>query len=151
MIAISRSIAIRAPAARVFDQLSPPENLLEIWPSLVAVERPRIEPDARHDFDWTYRMAGVKLRGRCETVEVERDRLRVDRNTGGIPSTFRWTFEPREDGTVVRLDVEYEVPGLLRMIAGALLRAMNEREAETLLANLKARIETGIPPVQRVA
>ena len=51
----------------------------------------------------------------------------------------------------MRLEVEYEVPALLRMIAGAVLRALNEREAETLLANLKARIETGIPPVKRVA
>ena len=151
MIAIARQIAIRAPAARVFDQLSPPGNLLEIWPSLVAVEDARVEPDGRHSFAWTYRMAGVKLRGRCDTVELERDRRRVDRNTGGIPSTFRWTFEPLGDETAVRLEVEYEVPALLRMVAGAVLRALNEREAETLLANLKARIETGIPPVKRVA
>ncbi len=151
MIAITRSITIAAPPARVFDQLSPPENLLEIWPSLVGVDRARAEPDGRHAFDWTYRMAGVKFRGHCETVDVERDRRRVDRNTGGIPSTFRWTLEPRGGDTEVRLDVEYEVPGLLRMIAGAILRALNERETETLLANLKARIETGVPPVRRAA
>jgi carbon monoxide dehydrogenase subunit G len=151
MLAITRSITIHAPPARVFAQLSPPENLLEIWPSLVAVEHARVEPDARHAFDWTYRMAGVKFRGHCDTLEVERDRRRVDRNTGGIPSTFRWTFDPRDAGTEVRLDVEYDVPGLLRLVAGAILRALNEREAETLLANLKSRIETGIPPVRRAA
>ena len=151
MLSISRSITIRAPARRVFDQLSPPENLLEIWPSLDSVEHARVEPDARHAFDWAYRMAGVKFRGHCDTVEIERDRRRIDHNTGGIPSTFRWTFEPRDAGTEVRLDIDYEVPGLLKLVAGAILRALNEREAETLLANLKARIETGVPPVRRAA
>jgi carbon monoxide dehydrogenase subunit G len=151
MLTITTSIVIAAPAERVFDQLTDPRNLLEIWPSLVDVARPRFEPDGRHAFDWTYRMAGIPFHGRCDTVEVERPRRRVDRNTGGIPSTFRWTIEARGEATGVELQVDYDVPGVLRILAGALLRALNEREAETLLANLKARIETGVPPVKRAA
>ena len=62
----------------------------------------------------------------------------------------RYTMsEPRGEVTDVRLDIQYAVPGVLRLAAGPLLRAMNEREAETLLANLKTRIETGVPPLRR--
>lgn len=149
MTGIARSIGIHAPAARVFEQLCEPENLLEIWPSLAEVSKARVEPDGRHAFDWAYRMAGVRFRGHCDTVEVDRDRMRVDHNEGGIPSTFRWSFEPRGEDTDVRLEIDYEVPGLLRLVAGPVLRALNEREAETLLANLKLRIETGFAPVRR--
>lgn len=151
MLSISRSIVIAAPPARVFDQLTEPRNLLEIWPSLVDVANPRVEGDGRHAFDWTYRMAGVKVRGRCDTAEAERPGRRVDRNRGGIPSTFAWTFAARGDATDVTLEIEYDVPTIVRLAAGPLLRAMNEREAETLLANLKTRIETGVVPVSRSA
>ena len=98
MVDIARSITISAPAERVFDQLSPPRTLLGIWPSLVAVSNEQLDGDARHTFDWTYRMAGIPLHGHCETLDVERNRRRVDHNTGAIPSTFRWTFVERGDG-----------------------------------------------------
>jgi uncharacterized protein YndB with AHSA1/START domain len=151
MPTVTRSIAIDAAAERVFDQLTDPRSLLEIWPSLVEVRSPRFEADGRHAFDWTYRMAGIPLDGRCETVEAERPLRRVDRNTGGIPSTFRWTLASRAGATAVTLEVEYGVPRILRVVAGRILQALNEREAETLLLNLKARIETGVPPVNRAA
>jgi uncharacterized membrane protein len=149
MIPISRSITIGAPAGRVFDQLTEPSALLEIWPSLVSVANARHETDGRHAFDWTFKMAGVKFRGHCDTLEVEPGRRRVDHNVGGIPSTFRWLFEPRGESSEVKLEITYEIPALLRMIASPVLRVMNEHEAETLLANLKARLESGVAPVQR--
>jgi carbon monoxide dehydrogenase subunit G len=149
MPAITRSIAVHAPAARVFDHLSDPAGLLEIWPSMVEVSDARVEAGGAHRFDWTYRMAGVPFHGHCDTVEVEAARRRVDRNTGSIPSTFRWRFDPRGEDTEVTLEVEYAVPALLALVAGPVLRAVNEREAETLLANLKTRLETGVAPVAR--
>lgn len=149
MTAITRRVEIAAPAARVFDQLTEPASLLEIWPSLVSVANGRVQPDGAHAFDWTYRMAGLSFRGRCLTAGVDRPRRRVDRNEGGIPSTFSWRFEAHGATTEVTLDIDYDVPGALRLVAGPILRALNEREAETLLANLKARIETGVPPVAR--
>jgi uncharacterized protein YndB with AHSA1/START domain len=151
MPTITRSVLIVAPVARVFEQLTDPRHLLEIWPSLASVANARVEPDGKHAFDWSYRMAGVSFRGKCLTSGVDRPHRRVDRNTGGVPSTFIWTFEGRGEDTDVTLDIDYDVPGVLRLLAGPLLRAMNEREAETLLANLKARMETGVPPVKRAA
>ncbi len=79
---------------------------------------------------------------RAETVEVQRDMLRLVRNASGIPSTFRWTFEPRDNGTDFALEVEYEMPGkLLGRLAAPFLRRLNERDADTLVHNLKERME----------
>ncbi len=147
---ISRSIRIHAPVAQVFEHLSKPENLLEIWPSMMAVKNEVVEPSGAHAFDWTYKMAGVRFHGHCQTVEVERDRLRVDRNESGIPSTFRWHYAGAAGTTEVQLDIEYEPPfAVLGLFAAPFLRRINEREAETLLANLKERMETETP--ERVA
>jgi carbon monoxide dehydrogenase subunit G len=141
MASITRSIEVHAPADRAYEHLSDPGHLLEIWPSLLAVSKAERDEDGAHRFDWTYRMAGVKFHGHCDTVDVEQGRRRVDRNEGGIPSTFRWTFEPRGGDTEVTLEIDYEPPALLELVAGPLLRVANEREAETLLANLKAKLE----------
>ncbi len=139
---IRKSIQIRAPVARVFDHLANPKNLLEIWPSMVEVKNEVVAPTGGHTFDWTYKMAGVPFHGHCETVEVERNRRRVDRNESWIPSTFRWEYAGAGDTTEVQLDIEYEPPfAVLGRLAAPFLRWLNEREAETLLANLKARME----------
>lgn len=139
---ISKSIQIHAPVAEVFEHLSRPDHLLEIWPSMMEVKNEVVQPSGAHTFDWVYKMAGVRFHGHCETVEVERDRLRVDRNESGIPSTFRWHYAGADDTTEVRLDIEYEPPfAVLGMLAAPFLRRLNEREAQTLLENLKVRME----------
>jgi uncharacterized membrane protein len=139
---IRRSIQIHAPVAQVFDHLTNPLNLLEIWPSMVEVTNQVVHPNGGHAFDWVYKMAGLRFHGHCETVEIERNRLWVDHNASGIPSTFRWEYAGTDDTTDVRLNIEYELPlALLGRLAAPFLRRVNEREAETLLQNLKERME----------
>lgn len=142
METIRRNVFIEAQPARIFEYLDDPQHLLEIWPSMVEVTNVKVTPDGAQSFDWTYRMAGVKFHGHSDTPEVVRDRLRVIRNEGGIPSTFRWGFEPRANGTEFTLEVEYQLPGmLLGRLAAPFLRRLNEREADTMVSNLKERME----------
>ena len=108
---IRRYVFIEAPPAKIFGYLTEAAHLTEIWPSMVEVSNVQTKPDGAYSFDWIYKMAGIKFHGHAETVEVQRDRLRLVRNTSGIPSTFRWTFEPRDNGTDFALEVEYEMPG----------------------------------------
>jgi hypothetical protein len=58
----------------------------------------------------------------------------------GIPNTFRWQYDAHGDDTDVTLEVDYKspIPGKL---AERLVGRVNEREAETLLANLKRTME----------
>lgn len=140
---ITRSVVVAAPASAAFEFLADPANLPGIWPAMVETARCEVRPDGGHRFDWAYRMAGMVFHGRAETVEVARDRLRVDRTEGGIPSTFRWTFEPRPATTEVSLEVQYELPAVFGWLAAPLLRRLNAHDAETLLSNLKVRLEGG--------
>jgi uncharacterized membrane protein len=137
---IQKSVMIHAPVAQVFEFLADPRNLPDVWPSLIEVSN---LDEAGQSFDWTYKMAGMHFHGHSRTIDLEQNRLRVVRGERGISSTFTWRFGERDDGTEVSLDVEYELPvPLLSRLAAPFLRRLNEREAETTLANLKERLES---------
>lgn len=66
------------------------------------------------------------------------------KNEKGIPSTFVWTYAGENGGTRVTLEVDYTLPShLLDRLAEPLLHRLNEREAETVLENLKTSLELG--------
>ncbi len=137
-----RKLFVNAAPSKIYGYLNDPRHMLEIWPSMVEETNVEMQPDGRHSFDWVYKMAGMKFHGHCDTIQLERDRVRVDRNASGIPSTFRWRFEPSGPGTDVTLEIEYEVPGkLLGLLAGPVLKRMNDRDGNTLIENLRERME----------
>jgi uncharacterized membrane protein len=144
MPTIRKSIAIRAPIDRVFDYVGDPRNLPEIWPSLVAIRNVERHP-AGDSFDWDYQLLGMRIHGHSEPVERVQNARLVTHNVTGIPGTFRWTYDRRGDETEVTLEVDYEVPVLGRFALGIVGR-INEREAHTLLANLKRRMESVASP-----
>jgi len=141
---IAKSVMIDAPVERVYDYLTRPMNLPDIWPSLIDVENVDREADGSHSFDWTYKMAGIRFHGHSNTTEVAPNRLVVAHNESGIPSTFRYEYGSKDGGTHLRLEIEYEVPGkVLDKLAEPIIARINEREAETLLNNLKEMMELG--------
>lgn len=144
MIKIKKSIRIDAPVSRVFDFASNPENMPAFWPSMVEVTDVKRGADGGYAFDWVYKMAGVRFRGHSDPLAHEKDSLVVTRSKKGIPSTFRWHFQAEKGGTLLNLEVDYELPGkLLDKLAEPIVKRINEREADTVLANIKEMVETG--------
>jgi len=142
MSKISKSIDVQAPVERVYEFMTKPDNLPSIWPSLVEVSKAELKPDGWHSFDWVYKMAGIRFTGHSETTEVEANRRYVSKNERGIPSTFEFLFDAKGNKTHVTINVDYTIPGkLLSRLAEPLVHRMNEREAETLLLNLKDHME----------
>ena len=142
MVTIEKSILVEAPPEEVFDYMSDPRHLPEIWPSMVGVEDVADLPSGGHRYHWIYKMAGVRLEGDSETVEFEPGKHIVEKNTGQIPSTFDWTFSLENGSTRLKTRVEYEIPeSLLGKLAEPFIVKLNEREAESVLGNLKDRIE----------
>lgn len=142
MAKIEKTIFINAPVEKVFAFMAKPENLPEIWPSLQEVRNVQPMPNGGYSYDWTYKMAGLRVEGRAEWTEFVQNRRIVDKNEGGIPSTFIWTYEAENGGTRVSVSVDYTIPGaLLGRLAEPIVHKMNAQEAETVLANLKARME----------
>jgi uncharacterized membrane protein len=142
---VQRTIDIKAPVQRVYDFIAQPTNLPGIWPSMVEVSNVVTRSGDARDFDWVYKMAGVRLKGHTTTEETRPGAFLRTRTEGAIQSTFRWTFKGLDGmGTKLTCEVEYTIPvPVLGKIGEALVAKLNEREMETTLANLKDVMEHG--------
>ncbi|HEU0029186.1 MAG TPA: SRPBCC family protein [Kofleriaceae bacterium] len=139
MATIRRSVSIHAPVERVFDFIADPTRLPEIWPSLVEVRN--VESHAAgKSFDWDYKLLGIRIHGHSDPVELVPNERLVTRSVKGIPNTFRWLSTAHDGETELVLEVDYQspIPGKL---AEKLVGKVNEKEAETLLGNLKRKLE----------
>jgi uncharacterized membrane protein len=142
MAKLQKTITIDAPVEKVFAFMNEPTNLPEIWPSMVEIRNVQPLPSGGYNFGWVYKMAGMRIEGASETTEYIPNQRTVTRSTKGIQSKFIWTYAAEDGGTRLTVDVEYTVPvPVLGKIAEAVIVKQNEQEAETLLANLKARME----------
>lgn len=140
----SRTTEIKAPLEEVFTYYSNIESQVEIWPSLVEVRN--LQHDANGHpttYEWTYKMAGLKFDGTGKYVEYVPNESFAGESKGGINSYIRVSMEGRGDVTVVREDVEFEIPiPLVGRFAEPFIKRMNENELEVIHANLKARMES---------
>jgi carbon monoxide dehydrogenase subunit G len=142
MATVEKSAVITASAEQIFSFISEPMNLPEVWPSLFAVRD--ITPSATGglDFKWTYKMAGLRLDGASRSVEYTPPNCLAVTTSGGIKSTTTWRLEPQGDATRVTIHAELTVPGkLFGKLAEPLVMRENAKEAETILANVKKRLE----------
>jgi uncharacterized membrane protein len=140
MASIKSSITINAPVEKVF-KYAKPENLPEVWPSLVEVSNVKELPGGGYSWDWKYKMAGMKFNGSSEHVEYVENERTVSKSTG-IESTITWSYESVGGGTKMTSETEYKIPiPLLGKVAEAFVTKVNENESETILVNLKARLE----------
>ena len=143
MAKISRSISMNAPVEKVYTFMTDPTHLPEIWPSMIEVKDVQPSPAGGYNFGWVYKMAGTRFEGASETTEAIPNQRAITKSTKGIQSTFVWTYEPEGSGTKMTVEIEYVIPiPLLGKLAEAFIVKQNEHEAEVLLANLKARMES---------
>lgn len=139
---LSKSITINVPPEKVFAYVNEPVNLVEVWPSLEEAKDVRPTPNGGHSFRWVYKMAGMRFEGTSENTEVVANQRLVSRSKGGIDSTITWLFRPEAGATKVTVETDYTVPiPLLGKLAETFIVRANEHEAETILANLKDRME----------
>ncbi len=145
MAKISRTVEIDAPAERVYAFMTNPENIPEVWPSLLEATNVQLSEDGSHSFDFVYKMAGKKFDGHAETTEVEKNRRAVVNATGGIPSTLHYKYESLGSNKMrFTMETDYTLPSkLLSRLAEPFLRRINEHEADLVVHNLKARMELG--------
>lgn len=142
MTTIQKDITIELPIDKVYKYVDDPTHFPEFWPSMIEVKDIEVLPNGGHRFQWLYKMAGARFEGVSETLEHALDERIVDKTKGPIESTFKWTFVPEAGKTKVRLAVDYELPtALLGKLPEKFLHKLNEREAESMLVNLKDRLE----------
>jgi len=141
MAKISRKATINAPVEKVFSYLNNPMNQLEWLPSITSVRNVNGEGKGQ-TFSWTYKMAGLPLTGKTETVEYVPNKRFVIKSSGGITSMWTWQFSKAEGKTELDLALEYTVPvPVLGKLAEKLVQRQNAREATLAMANIKNRME----------
>ena len=142
MVKIERSILINAPVEKVFAYHSDPRNSPEYWPSFIDVSDVETLPNGGHKYSWAYKMAGIRLNGSSTTIEYEENRQLTTKSEGGIDSKISYSYQPEGDATRFTLVVEYSVPvPVLGKLAESFILKMNEREADTVMHNLKDLLE----------
>jgi len=143
MAKITRDILINAPVEEVFAYASDPTNQPEYWPSMIETRDVEELPQGGKKYRWVYKMAGIRLEGSTETTEFVKNERIVTKSKGGVESTFIYEYKPEGEGTRVSVELEYKVPvPVLGKLAEAFVLKINERETETVLGNLKDRLET---------
>jgi len=141
MAKVERSITINAPVEKVFSYITDPMNSLEYTPGMTEV-RDITGQGLGQKFGWTYKMIGIPFKGEFEVMECIPNERYVEKSTGGIVSTWTWTFKPEAGGTLVNVVVEYTIPvPVLGKVGERLVMKQTEREADISVAYIKERLE----------
>jgi uncharacterized membrane protein len=142
MTRIHKSIEIKAPIKEVYAYIDDPEKDPEWMVGMIEVRNLTGSGVGRH-FDWTYKMAGLRLKGESTFKEDVPEKRLVGETKGGVESTWTFDLEPRKDVTVLNLDIDYKIPvPVLGNLAEKVLLKRNERETEMSLMNIKERLES---------
>lgn len=148
MAKIDKTIIIHAPVEKVFKFMVDPYNMPEVWPAMDDIRNVVPNKNGGMNFEWTYKMSGMKFDGASETTEFIPNQRYITRSKKGIESTFCWEFENVAEGTRLHLEVEYKVPiPLFGKLAEVVILKQNENEAHNMLHNLKDHMEIQVPIV----
>lgn len=135
------SIVIHSAPEKVFAYIDEVTNLPDWLPSMIEI-RDVIGTGEGQQFEWTYKMAGLLLRGQSIIIERVPGKCGTHQSIGMIHSTFTYIVEPHDEGTELCIDFEYNVPiPVLGRLAEVTIIKRNIREFDTALTNVKETIE----------
>jgi carbon monoxide dehydrogenase subunit G len=141
MASITKSVFIAAPVEKVFAFMDEPMNTVGMMVGMIDVRNIK-DKNGSKSFDWTYKMGGMKFDGSSETIERIPNQKLTMAGKGGIESTFVWTFAPENGGTRATVHIDYKVPiPVLGKLAEGVITRQNEKDTETMMTNLKAKVE----------
>jgi uncharacterized membrane protein len=143
MAKILREVDIKAPVKQVFELISDPNKLPQIWPNLIEVNNVKNSNLGGYDYSWAYNMLGLRLEGQTRVMEFLTNRRLVTKSTKGIESMITWNFQ--DDGAEeshLTFEMDYEIPASLRnRHPEQLILENNAHEVESMLRNLKTTAE----------
>ena len=137
MVSVRKSVVISAPPDRVFEYVTEPSTMAE-WLTKMVEVRDIVGTGEGQQYEWTYKYAGLLLRGQSVVVQHVPNRLAVSQSIGMIGSTWTFRVEPHEEGSTLTIEVEYSVPiPVLGKIAEHVAVRLDARDLETSLTNVQ--------------
>jgi carbon monoxide dehydrogenase subunit G len=144
MPVVQKELMISAPAERIFGFVTDPGRLPEYAPGVASVSE--IKQTSGHvgdSFKVAYSVLNLKF-PMTFTTEAYREPAGIDLHMdGNMVGAWQWRLAQEGGATRVRVSIDYKLKlGLLGKAMNALLvERMNEKNTETMLANLKEIIE----------
>lgn len=116
-------------------------NMPDWLPGMIEV-RNVIGTGAGQQYEWTYKMAGLLMRGQAVVIEHVPKQGTVHHNIGTISAIWSCHLEPHEEGTLLAFELEYSIPiPLVGKLAEHIVMSRNEREFDLSLQNVKDTLE----------
>jgi uncharacterized membrane protein len=134
MATIEKSIDVEVPVSVAYGQWTQFEQFPQFMSGVVEVHQ--LDDSHMH---WVAEVGGERHEWDAEIVEQEPDRVIAWRSTGGLPNSGRVEFEPIEEGTRVKVEMEYEPEGFKEK-AGALF-GMDGHQVEEDLERFRDIVE----------
>ena len=149
---IRKTVEIHAPVSQVFQYVCDPKHLPEIWPNVTEVRNVEAAGDGSCTFEWTYKLSKMTFQGCCTQKVVSPDEYVETQTDAPVPSSFRWTFEPKAGWCEVTFEVDFtvDVPVIGRL-GEAAAAIVNDRELNAMLASLRNALEVPLGARARVA
>lgn len=134
MATIEKTIEVGVPVSVAYDQWTQFEEFPQFMTGVVDVR----QLDDSH-VSWTAEVGGERKQWEAEIVEQEPDRVIAWRSTEGVQNSGRVEFEPIDEGTRMRVELEYE-PESVKESAGALF-GLDSRQVEQDLEKFRELVE----------
>ena len=115
MATVDKTIDVDVPVSTAYDQWTQFEEFPRFMEGVVSVR----QLDDSH-LHWVAEFGGERHEWDAEIVEQQPDRVIAWRSTGGLTNSGRVEFEPIDDGTRVRVEMEYEPEGVKETVGAAL-------------------------------
>ena len=142
MKTIENSITIKAPVEKVFQYVDDPQNDPEWMIGMMEVHEAEGTPGVGRHFHWTFKMAGIPLKGQSTTIEHVPNRRTVTESEGQISSTWAADVEPVGDGTKLTMKVDFTIPiPVLGKLAERLMLRQNDRNHKASMTTIKEILE----------
>jgi hypothetical protein len=136
------SIFIHAPVNQVFAYVDDPSELPTWLPNMVEV-RNVIGTGLGQQYEYTYKMAGLLLRGQSIVVEHDPNKRGLHQIIGTFTALWEYCVEPHEDGTVLSIGAEYRIPiPVVGRLAEHIAIQQNARALSLSLINAKDMMES---------
>jgi hypothetical protein len=139
---VANEVIINAPVQKIYNYVSQPSNMQQIWPSLMEITNEKLLPNGGYSYRWKYKMSGIMLTGIGECIDIKPNLLLISKNIGDFDSTVTFTFQSRDIRTRINLIFDYKLPfPLSSQLTENIILKMNAKEAGLILDNLRIRFE----------
>lgn len=137
------SVIIRKPVSEVFQYMASMENVHELMPNVVKMEKITDgEIGKGTKFIETRSVRGKEIQAPVEYVQYEQDRLfSTSTNSNGLITEYHYKFHEIEEGTQVEFEAFVKTSGIIMRLTKRFIVNMMKREDGYQLHYLKEMLE----------